>query len=508
MSFFLKNFQPQNTNAWAPVAARAAAFRDYAPSVMYDVGKVIFIGGGLDGDTDLPTNIVEIIDLQAPNPTWVKSAPLKVPRRQHNATLLPDGTVLVTGGTQGAGFDNLNDRQPVHTPELWDPSNGTWTQMAPEQIDRCYHSTAVLLPDGRVFSGGGGEYAPDPAVQTSNPPSATHSNAQLFSPPYLFKGARPTITKAPTQVTYGEAFDVETPAPTEISQVTWIRLPSVTHSFDQNQRINFLNFRTGVGKLTVTAPPNANVCPPGHYMLFVLNQGKVPSESNIIQIAGAAGAKIPIETTAHIAAASTSPVAFRAPAQKPPSPIEKDAAIELAEKKPAVIVGITPTCPYGLSACWSGAYEALKHLKGVRLVRPVPNVEDSTGFVYLKHDGLPDIDAWPAEFASIANGVHRFRGVEITLTAILQIKQGNALAMQGNDIRPSVLLEAIEPADKIQWDAAKGSIKPLEPIEQDAYSRLQQKVKDAGGSLEATVTGPVQRSGTDYVLKVREFAVS
>jgi galactose oxidase len=507
-SFFLKNFESQNTNAWAPVGARAAAFRDYAPSVMYDVGKVIFIGGGLDGDNDLPTNIVEIIDLQAPNPTWVKSAPMKVPRRQHNATLLPDGTVLVTGGTQGAGFDNLNDGQPVHTPELWDPSNGTWTQMAPEQIDRCYHSTAVLLPDGRVFSGGGGEYAPDPTVQKSNPPSGTHSNAQLFSPPYLFKGERPTITKAPTQVTYGEAFDVETPVPTEISQITWIRLPSVTHSFDQNQRINSLNFRTVVSKLTVTAPPNANVCPPGHYMLFLLNQAKVPSEASIIQIAGAAGAEIPIETTAHIAAASRSPVAFRAPAQKPPSPIDKDAAIELAEKKPAVVVGITPTCPYGLSACWSGAYEALKHLRGVRLVRPVPNVEDSTGFVYLKHDGLPDIDAWPAEFASIANGVHRFRGVEITLTVILQIKQGNALVMQGNDIRPSVLLEAMEPADKIQWDAAKGSTRPLDPIEQNAYSRLQQKVKDAGGSLEATVTGPVQRSGTEYVLKVREFSVS
>ena len=80
--------------------------------------------------------------------------------------------------------------------------------------------------------------------------------------------------------------------------------------------------------------------------------------------------------------------------------------------------------------------------------------------------------------------------------------------MRGNDIRPPVLLEGIEPADKIQWDAAKGSIKPLDPNEQNAYSRLQQKVKDADGSLEATVTGPVQRSGTDYVLKVREFSVS
>ena len=315
-SYFLKNFEPQNTNAWAPVAARVAAFRDYAPSVMYNVGKVIFIGGGLDGDNDLPTNLVEIIDLDAPSPAWAKSAPLNFPRRQHNATLMPDGTVLVTGGTRGAGFDNLDSQQPVHTPELWDPSNGTWVQMAPEQIDRCYHSTAVLLLDGRVFSGGGGEYAPIPSVPQSNPPSATHSNAQLFSPPYLFRGPRPTITKAPTKVTYDEQFDVETPAPTEISQITWIRLASVTHSFDQNQRINFLKFRTGINKLSVAAPPNANVCPPGHYMLFLLNRTKVPSVASIVQITPAADAKIAIEATAHMAAQTPAPVVvFKASAQ-------------------------------------------------------------------------------------------------------------------------------------------------------------------------------------------------
>jgi galactose oxidase len=507
-SYFLKNFEPQNTNSWAPVAARAAALRDYAPSVMYDVGKVIFIGGGLDGDTDFPTNIVEIIDLNASVPAWAKSAPMHFPRRQHNATLLPDGTVLVTGGTKGEGFDSLDHGQPVHTGELWNPSDGTWTQMASEEVDRCYHSTAVLLPDGRVFSGGGGEYAPKPNVQQSNPPEATHSDAQLFSPPYLFKGARPTIAKAPTQVSYGQAFEVETPAPTEISQVTWIRLPSVTHSFDQNQRINFLRFQTGANKLTVTAPPNVNVCPPGHYMLFLLNRAKVPSVARIIQITAAAAAAIATAATAHFAAAPSAPVVVKPPAQQPPSPLEKDAAMQLAENKPAVVVGITPTCPYGLSSCWSGAYEALKHLNGVKLVRPVPNAEDSTGFVYLKHNGLPDLDAWPAEFASIANGVHRFRGVEVTLKDVLETRPGNALVMHGNDIRPPLLLEPMQVGDKIQWDVGKASAKPLERDEQDAYQRLQQKVEDAGGSLSAQVTGPLVKSGAGYVLKVRQFSVS
>ena len=120
----------------------------------------------------------------------------------------------------------------------------------------------MLLPDGRVFSGGGGEYAPTNNVSVANPAVNTHADCQLFSPPYLFKGPRPVATNASTSVSYGKAFDVDTPTPGDIGQVTWIRLPSVTHSFDQNQRINFLTFRVGAGKVTVQAPSNANVCPP------------------------------------------------------------------------------------------------------------------------------------------------------------------------------------------------------------------------------------------------------
>src|SRR5258707_10690991 len=100
--------------------------------------------------------------------------------------------------------------------------------MAPEAVDRCYHSTAVLLPDGRVFSGGGGEYAPVVGVDPGNPPINTHANAQLFSPPYLFRGKRPTITGGPPQVQYRQAFEVGAPLPHEIGPVTWIPLPSLT----------------------------------------------------------------------------------------------------------------------------------------------------------------------------------------------------------------------------------------------------------------------------------------
>jgi len=499
-SYFFEDLAPGNQGTWVPVAMRSAGNSDYAPSVMYDVGKVVFIGGGA------PTNIVETIDLNAAAPAWAVAAPMKIARRQHNATLLPDGTVLVTGGTRGGGFDSLDPGQPVHTAELWDPATGSWSELAAEAVDRCYHSTAVLLPDGRVLSGGGGEYAPVNGVSQANPPINSHANAQIFSPPYLFKGARPVISKAPTTVAYLAQFDVETPTPADISQVTWIRLPSVTHSFDQNQRINFLGFARGANKVTVTAPANGNVCPPGHYMLFLLNAGKVPSTAAIIQIVSSAAPAPPAAALAGEAASPAAPIKFMSRAARVPTPLEQDAAIKAREKHPPVVVGVTPTCPYGISACWGGAYEALTHLHGVRLVRPVPNAQDSTAFVYLAHEGLPDLDAWPAQFAGIANGTHLFRGVEITVTGTIHAQAGDSLQMAGNDLRPPLLLQPIEATHKIQWDATAGLPKPLAPAEATAFATLQAAVTRAGGSLEATVTGPLRTSDQGYVLEVRVAA--
>ena len=483
-TYLFTNFQPGNHGTWIPTSARTAGNADYAPSVMYDVGKVVFIGGGA------PTNTVEVIDLNAAHPAWAVAAPMKFKRRQHNAILLPDGTVFVTGGTQGPGFDDLDQGQPIHASELWDPATGTWTLMAPEAVDRCYHSTSILLPDGRVFSGGGGEYAPSNNV--SNPPVNTHADAQLFSPPYLFKGARPIIPKAPAQVTYGAAFNVETPNSNDVGQVTLVRLSSVTHSNNQNQRINFLNFQHAAGGVTVTAPANASVCPPGHYMLFLLNRQKVPSIAVIIQVTAPAAPK-------------PAAVAFKLLAQK--SPLEQDADIHAREKQPPIVVGVTPTCPYGISSCWGGAYLALGKMQGVRLVRPVPNAEDSTGSVYLKHDGLPDLDVWPAQFGHIANGTHIFRGVEMTVEGVLQSHSGDNLIIDGDDMRPPLALQPITAADKIQWDFTKGAVKPLEPGEQEAYTRLLEEVVKSGGSLNASVTGPLKKSGTAYVLEVRQFNV-
>jgi hypothetical protein len=163
--------------------------------------------------------------------------------------------------------------------------------MARADVDRCYHSTAVLLPDATVLSAGGGEFNPRRIPGDVNRTEDTHKNAQIFFPPYLFKNDgtpadRPDITAVPGDVKYGDTFDVGTPMPDDVGKVTWVRLSSVTHSCNMNQRINILRFTPDAraSKLTVTAPANGNVCPPGYYMLFVLNKAGIPSHAKFIRI--------------------------------------------------------------------------------------------------------------------------------------------------------------------------------------------------------------------------------
>ncbi|MDQ3804751.1 MAG: NPCBM/NEW2 domain-containing protein [Acidobacteriota bacterium] len=266
-------------------------FRDYGSAVMYDDSKVLIVGGAGDQDVNPPANTAEVIDLNSPAPSWRYVSPMAFGRRQLNATVLPDGKVLVTGGTGARGFNDSPGTEAVYAAELWDPEAGgdgmgRWATLAPMRVQRVYHSTAVLLPDGRVLSAGGGQFG-------GAGPADNHLDAEIFYPPYLFKGARPTITRVTTRVAgavgYGETFAVETPNASAVTKVTWLPLGSVTHAFNQNQRINRLAFTRTTGALSVTAPTNRNVCPPGYYMLFILNGSGVPSVAKLLKVGGAPG---------------------------------------------------------------------------------------------------------------------------------------------------------------------------------------------------------------------------
>ncbi len=269
---------------WDVVGEFNGQDREYGSSVMYEPGKVLITGGGIP-----PQETAEIIDLTKPGAAWRFSGNMSARRRQHNSTILPDGTVLVTGGTSGQGGPNngFNDiTAPVKVADLWIPPTGggagEFKPMAAESQPRLYHSTAVLLPDARVLSAGGGEYRPDNVNQ--NLPQDSLKNAQIFSPPYLFRGPQPDLTSAPAEVAYGQTFEAGTWQPNEIGRASWVRLSSVTHAFNQGQRINFLETKVVGGKLQVTAPANANLCPPGHYMLFLLSKAGVPSMAKTVHI--------------------------------------------------------------------------------------------------------------------------------------------------------------------------------------------------------------------------------
>ena len=491
-SFF---FDPNGAgNTWTSGPSRALAFRDYAPSVMYDTGKVLFVGGGKDGPDDPPTNGAETIDLTAGTPAWRATSPMHFRRRQHNATILLDGTVLVTGGTQGPGFNDVDPGQPIHAAELWDPATGNWTVLAEEAVDRCYHATAVLLPDGRVFSAGGGEYAPQNNV--ANPPGDTHADAQFFSPPYLFRGPRPTFTGAPDALFYAQTFDLAVPQPDKVAKVTWIRLGSVTHSFDQNQRLNTLSFTRGAGKITVTAPANANACPPGHYILCLVNDQGVPSVGHIARIAAR-------PVAAGVRAAPVRTAVFNAPRA---GPLEKDAATIRAAARPAVTVGITPVCIYGLAGCWGGAKGALHRLTGVATVLEEADAFTSTASVYLADDRLPDLDLWRREFTRHANASYTLRGVEVTLTGPVE-EIGGKLWLRGNADRPAVRLAPLDASNKVQWDFATKAPLPLEPEEASAHVRLNRIVAGEATPASVTVTGTLLKDEHGFYLELRAFTL-
>lgn len=258
------------TGAWSNVALMSVP-RDYGPGVMYDVGKVLEVGGG-----NPPAATAEVIDLTAATPAWKATGSMHFARRQHNAVILPDGKVFISGGSSAGGFDTSTS--PVLPTEMWDPTTGHFTVMASIAVYRGYHSTALLLPDGRVLSAGGNVGGP---------------NAQIYSPPYLFNGTRPTISSAPSSVGYGQTVFVGTPNAPSIAKVSWIHVGSTTHTFDMAQRYMRLNFTQASNGLNVTMPANANISPPGYYMLFMLNGSGVPSVAKIVRISangGTAGA--------------------------------------------------------------------------------------------------------------------------------------------------------------------------------------------------------------------------
>jgi WD40 repeat protein len=270
LSFFLN----VTAKSWTLVGG-ASGIRN-GSSVMYRPGKVLYSGGSDSVITVTPAKAgTAVIDVTAGTPIWRPTAAMTYSRVYHTLTMLADGAVLAVGGEQSS--DPKVVTSGVLPTEIWNPVTQTWSEGAPIATARNYHSTAVLMPDGRVLVAGGGHDG-----STADP---GQYSSQIYSPAYLFKGTRPVISAAPSSTRYGSTITVTTPDAASIGAVNLVSLGADTHQIDMGQHFVPLTFTAGSGALNVQMPAVAALAPPGNYMLFIVNTNGVPSTATFIRIA-------------------------------------------------------------------------------------------------------------------------------------------------------------------------------------------------------------------------------
>ncbi|MBL9144325.1 MAG: putative Ig domain-containing protein [Verrucomicrobiaceae bacterium] len=293
----LLHFGPTDTMHWfnaagtgSFVSSNAAVPGVHYPKegcwVMYDEGKVLVAGGGADttpnpGDNSIGTStkLAYTVNMSTNPPVVSGTGSMSYARQFANAVVLPSGEVLVIGGNSpGQKFSDNGSIMPC---EIWNPKTGTWRTVASISVPRNYHSVALLLPDGRVWSAGGGLGGGD------------HQDAQLYSPPCFFTNSgtlatRPVLNTAPAKVGPGTTFTVT--GTSGLVKFSFIRMAALTHSVNTDQRYLSLPFtETSAGTYQVTAHSNLNVMNPGYWMLFGINATGAFSVAKVIQVDATSG---------------------------------------------------------------------------------------------------------------------------------------------------------------------------------------------------------------------------
>lgn len=250
----------------------------------------IYLIGGIERSTvpDQPSytldSVEKITNPSTTNVTWTGVSPLAFSRTYSNCVILADGSMMMVGGD--AEPDQIAPFSPVLAPERFRPpevfalGSTMWERLADQSNARCYHSVAGLLPDGRVFSAGG-------TVADS-----WHS-VEIYSPPYLFQGARPVISGLNPEWSYSdlsgtEVLTVTTRPGVSIDRFHLLRNGSITHGHDVNQR--FVSLQPFLG--TVEVPPSyeleipssEQIAPPGYYFLYAVDSNGVPSVGHRIHL--------------------------------------------------------------------------------------------------------------------------------------------------------------------------------------------------------------------------------
>jgi hypothetical protein len=283
-SWFLNPFGAASTYTWTD-AADPALDHYYGGGVIVPSdtpgSTQVELVGGAHGETtgDVTADATnEVFDEAAPAAGWRKAPSLSVARAHHNTVLLPDGSMVAVGGGLGEVADDLSrftaDQLSV---DLFDPKTRAWHRGPSQQEARAYHSTALLLPDGRVISAG----------DDTNGGGQQSDTAEVYSPAYLFDGPRPEITGAPGTLAYGGGAQVAY-AGSDVARAVLVAPGATTHANDMNQRFVPLSITgRGAGTVELAAPSGPTIAPPGVYMLFLLNARGVPSVARFVRVEAA-----------------------------------------------------------------------------------------------------------------------------------------------------------------------------------------------------------------------------
>jgi hypothetical protein len=274
-----------NTYNWVWTAKTIV--RHYGTSVLCPIqntdtekGKILVCGGSTPGAKDPATTTVQIAEPSGTNGLTRRNVQSMNYARKHiSPVILPTGQIVIFGGNQQGATS------PVLNPEMFDPVSETWTVWPAATVPRMYHSVALLLHDGRVWTAGttANQFTKEPRVE-------------IFNPWYTSE-TRPTISSAPTGGAYGNTITIPTPNAASITKVSLVRVSSTTHHYNTDQRLIWLQIVSKTSSsVTVTAPINNTLAPPGYYLVHVLNSAGVPSVGTFIKIPGSADTNPPPAT--------------------------------------------------------------------------------------------------------------------------------------------------------------------------------------------------------------------
>jgi len=240
--------------------------------------KFMVIGGGGVGESKLSSNRTRLIDLKDKNPKFVDGPTLEKGTRYPQSSVLPDDTVLVSGGSED--YRGRSDSNILQA-RLYHPDTNTFKKVADPEVGRNYHSGSILLPDGRVMFFGSDSLYGDKA---NTKPGKFEQRIEIYTPPYLYRDSRPSLSGGPQTIARGGSGTFTSPQASAIKKVRLIRPSASTHVTDVDQRSIALDYKVSGDKITVTVPKNRNLVTSGWYMLFVDDDQGTPSKAQWVKV--------------------------------------------------------------------------------------------------------------------------------------------------------------------------------------------------------------------------------